>query len=172
VTRIGELGTTLAVTSNRSTLLSILVTLMMEAIRSCETSVRTRSILRHIPEEDILFKTMFLMFAAKCFFLHVIMLRGYVMSHADTPYAFMGYYDYSLSIWNYAAKKKISLKAFSVENLLVYSRAISFVTARLRNSAFRRSIPPPLSRFMYKLYKEMQTEVLCETLALTRHRHG
>jgi hypothetical protein len=37
VTRIGELGTTLAVTSKRSTL-PILVTLMMEATLSSETS--------------------------------------------------------------------------------------------------------------------------------------
>jgi hypothetical protein len=36
VTRIGELGTTLAVTT------PILVTLMMEALRSSETSVLTR----------------------------------------------------------------------------------------------------------------------------------
>jgi hypothetical protein len=38
VTRIGELGTTLAVTSS-----PILVTLMMEALRSNETSVLTRA---------------------------------------------------------------------------------------------------------------------------------
>jgi hypothetical protein len=78
VTRIGELGTTLAVTSNRSTLRrntsciyvfiyffaacvtandvhssSILVTLKMEALRSSETSVLTRATLRNIPEEGI-----------------------------------------------------------------------------------------------------------------------
>jgi hypothetical protein len=43
VTTIGELGTTLAVTNNQSTLL-------MEAIRSPETSVLTRTI-HHIPED-------------------------------------------------------------------------------------------------------------------------
>jgi hypothetical protein len=47
VTRIDELGTTLAVNSNRSTLQRntnylILVTLMMAAVRSFETSVVTR----------------------------------------------------------------------------------------------------------------------------------
>jgi hypothetical protein len=60
-TRIGELGTTLAVTSNRRTLRRnirvrrllvtagvvpsspILVTLMKEALRSCETSILTRA---------------------------------------------------------------------------------------------------------------------------------
>jgi hypothetical protein len=68
VTRIGELGTMLAVSSNPSTLRivlrllltanivpssPILVTLEMEAIRSSETSVFTRSILHNIPEDGI-----------------------------------------------------------------------------------------------------------------------
>jgi hypothetical protein len=48
-TRIGELGTMLAVTSS-----PILVTLMIEAIRSAETSVLTRITRRDIPEDDIL----------------------------------------------------------------------------------------------------------------------
>jgi hypothetical protein len=59
VTRIGELGITLAVTSNRRKLRRniivtakvvpsslILATLMMEALRSSETSVLTRATLR------------------------------------------------------------------------------------------------------------------------------
>jgi hypothetical protein len=80
VTRIGELGT-LAVTNNRRTLLyytyyayivflrimrrllvtanvpssPILVTLMMEALRSFETSVLTRSIRHNIPDDGILY---------------------------------------------------------------------------------------------------------------------
>jgi hypothetical protein len=65
VTGIGELGTTLAVTSNRRTLRRIvtanvvpsspiLVTLMMLALRSFEMHVLTRAARRNIPEAAIL----------------------------------------------------------------------------------------------------------------------
>jgi hypothetical protein len=63
VTRISELGTTLVVTSNKSTLLvtvnvlpslPILVTLMAEAIYSSETPVIKRSTLRHTPKDGSL----------------------------------------------------------------------------------------------------------------------
>jgi hypothetical protein len=73
LTRIGELGTTLAVTSNRSTLTvflcnmcrllvtlnfipisTILVILMMEALRFSETLGLTRGTPNHIQEENIL----------------------------------------------------------------------------------------------------------------------
>jgi hypothetical protein len=58
VARIGVLGTTIEITNNRSILRRnrspILVTLVLEVIRSSETSVRTKATSRHVPEDGFL----------------------------------------------------------------------------------------------------------------------
>jgi hypothetical protein len=54
VTRIGELGTTLAVTRNRSILKGTANVVSSSLIRSSETSLLTRVSERNIPENGIL----------------------------------------------------------------------------------------------------------------------
>jgi hypothetical protein len=55
MTRIGELGTTSAVTSNRRTLrINSLVVLMMEALTSSETPILIRTTRHNITEDGII----------------------------------------------------------------------------------------------------------------------
>jgi hypothetical protein len=89
VTRTGELGTTLAVTTHRSTLRkivtvnvrssAILVTLKMEAIHSSEMSFLTRATWRNNPEDSILLTTD----------IHQAPNSRMCEQYSSPPYAFM-----------------------------------------------------------------------------------
>jgi hypothetical protein len=83
VTRIGELRTTLAATSNRGSVLAtanvvlsslILVTLMMETIPSSETSVLTRATCHNILEDGVLYLNTSSLTPAHC---HNLCLQGW-----------------------------------------------------------------------------------------------
>jgi hypothetical protein len=71
MTRIGELGTLLAVIG-----LQILVTVMMEVIRSSETPILARAIWHNIPEDSILFM---------CNYVHWFSVMNHFTSQMSMP---------------------------------------------------------------------------------------